>query len=148
MYGILWTVAIIVFLILEAVTFQSICIWFAGGALGALAAYALGGSLNSQIVVFFITSAILLVLTRPFVKKVTQGKKIKTNSESIPGKQGKVTEEIDNVSERGKVRLEGMEWTARSVDGSVIPENVIVEIVEISGVKLIVKKCEEERMGI
>lgn len=145
MYGVLWTVAIIVFLVLESVTFQFISIWFAGGALGALAAYVLGGSLNSQIVVFFIVSAILLVLTRPFVIKVTRGKKIKTNSESIPGKQGKVTETIDNASETGKVRLEGMEWTARSVDGSIVPENAIVEIVKISGVKLIVKMYEEER---
>ena len=145
MYGFLWTIAIIVFLILEAATFQFICIWFAGGALGALAANALGGSLNCQITVFFIVSAILLVLTRPFVKKLTLGKKTRTNAESIPGKRGKVTETIDNISETGRVKLEGMEWTARSVDDGIIPESTIVEVIEISGVKLIVKTCEERK---
>ena len=144
MYGILWTVAIIVFLVLEAATFQFICIWFAGGALGALAAYGLGGSINSQIIVFFIVSAVLLVLTRPFVKKVTEGKKTKTNSESLPGKQARVTEVIDNVSETGKVKLEGMEWTARSASNSVIPVDAVVEVLEISGVKLIVKQSIEK----
>lgn len=139
MYGVLWTVAIVVFLVLEAATFQFICIWFAGGALGALAAYGLGGSLNSQIIVFFIVSAVLLVLTRPFVKKVTDSKKTKTNAESIPGKLARVTEAIDNVAETGKVKLEGMEWTARSSDGSTIPADAVVEVLKISGVKLIVK---------
>ena len=145
MYGVLWTFAFIAFLILEAVTFQFICIWFAGGALGALAAYALGGSLNCQILVFFAVSAILLVLTRPFVKKVTEGRKVKTNSESLIGNQGKVSEKIDNLSEIGRVKIQGMEWSARSADGEIIAENTIVEVVEISGVKLIVKALEQRK---
>ena len=145
MYGILWIAAVIVFLVLEAATYQFICIWFAGGALGALAAYGLGGSLNSQIAVFFIVSAILLVLTRPFVKKVTDSRKVKTNIESIPGKLARVTETIDNVSETGKIKLEGMEWTARSINNSIITENSTVEVVEVSGVKLLVKEYLDER---
>ncbi|MBQ7976162.1 MAG: NfeD family protein [Clostridia bacterium] len=145
MYGILWIAAVIGFLVLEAATYQFICIWFAGGALGALAAYGLGGSLNSQIAVFFIVSAILLVLTRPFVKKVTDSRKVKTNIESIPGKLARVTETIDNVSETGKIKLEGMEWTARSINNSIITENSTVEVVEVSGVKLLVKEYLDER---
>ena len=71
MISFMWLIAIVVFLLLEAATFQFICIWFAGGALGSLVASMLGASLNVQMIVFFIVSALLLVLTRPFVKLIS-----------------------------------------------------------------------------
>lgn len=140
MQGIVWVIGIVVFLLLEAATYQFICIWFAGGALGALISWALGAGMNVQISVFFIVSAILLVLTRPFVRKITESRKIKTNVEVIPGKICLVTEEINNFSETGKAKLDGMEWTARSKNGEVIKEGSKAEVVEVSGVKLIVKE--------
>ncbi len=140
MQGLVWVIGIIVFLLLEAATYQFICIWFAGGALAALIFWALGLGMNVQISVFFIASAVLLILTRPFVKKVTANRAIKTNVEVIPGKVGLVTETIDNLSEKGKVKLDGMEWTARSESGEVIEEGKKVEVLEVSGVKLIVKE--------
>ena len=140
MQGIVWVIGIVVFLLLEAATYQFICIWFAGGALGALVSWALGAGMNVQISVFFIVSAILLVLTRPFVRKITESRKIKTNVEVIPGKICLVTEEINNFSETGKAKLDGMEWTARSKNGEVIKEGSKAEVVEVSGVKLIVKE--------
>ena len=51
-----------------------------------------------------------------------------------------VKEEIDNLNARGHVSVNGQEWTARAVEEKVIPEGVTVEIVEISGVKLLVKE--------
>ncbi len=140
MQGIVWVIGIVVFLLLEAATYQFICIWFAGGALGALISWALGAGMNVQISAFFIVSAILLILTRPLVRKITESRKIKTNVEVIPGKICLVTEEINNLSETGKAKLDGMEWTARSENGEVIKEGSRAEVVEVSGVKLIVKE--------
>ena len=140
MYGIMWLIAIIVFLILEAVTYQFICIWFAGGALGALIACGLVAGLTVQITVFLLLSALLLVCTRPFVKKLTFGKITKTNVDDVPGKLAQVIEKIDNVAATGRVKLGAMEWAARSEDDSVIEIGEIVEAIEVSGVKLIVKK--------
>ncbi len=140
MQGIVWVIGIVVFLLLEAATYQFICIWFAGGALGALVSWTLGAGMNVQISVFFIVAAVLLILTRPFVKKITANRTVKTNVDVIPGKIALVTEEINNLSEQGKVKLDGMEWTARSKNGESIEQGKQVEVLEVSGVKLIVKE--------
>ncbi len=144
MYALIWVIAIIVFLLLEAATFQYICIWFAGGSLGALVAYALGATLNVQIIVFFVVSAILLILTRPLVKKLMNGRKEKTNIDNIPGKIAKVTQTIDNIGAKGKVMLGAMEWSAVSNDESIIEEGKIVEVLEVKGVKLVVRESEKK----
>ncbi len=140
MFGLMWLVAIVVFLLLEAATYQFICIWFAGGALGSLIAYGLGFSLDVQISVFFVLSAVLLILTRPFVKKLVGSRRIKTNVDTIPGQTAIVTEKIDNLNNLGAVKLGSLTWAARSSDGSVIEKNEQVIIKEVSGVKVIVEK--------
>lgn len=145
MYGFMWVVAIIVFLLLEAATYQFISIWFAGGALGALVAFGFGGPLKVQILVFFVLSALLLILTRPLVKKIMNERKEKTNIDELPGKLGQVTEKIDNMASVGRVKLGAMEWTARSDDGSVIEPGAIVKVIRLEGVKLIVKVDSDER---
>ena len=66
----------------------------------------------------------------------------KTNVDSMPGKSGIVTQSIDNLKAQGKVTVNGMEWTARSKDGSQIEEGRVVRVYGVEGVKLIV---EEEK---
>lgn len=139
-YGYVWLSAILIFIVLEVLTYQLVCIWFVGGSLAALLAYALGASVNFQIVGFFVVSILLLILTRPVLKKHILSKQEKTNIDSIPGKTGIVIENIDNNYQKGKVKLDGMEWTARSFDNELIDEGKNVQIVEISGIKLIVKE--------
>ena len=144
MYSFLWLASIIIFLILEAATYQFICIWFAGGSLGALIASMFGASLSIQITAFFAVSVLLLVLTRPAVKKLTANKGIKTNIEEVPGKTALVTEKIDNTIGTGKVKLDGMEWSAKSENGEMISEGETVEILRVEGVKAIVRKEKGE----
>ena len=52
-----------------------------------------------------------------------------------------VIQTIDNLKATGQVKIDGNVWTARSVDDSVIPTGETVEVLQISGVKLIVKKA-------
>ncbi|HEU12972.1 MAG: NfeD family protein [Thermoplasmata archaeon] len=61
----------------------------------------------------------------------------KTGAESLPGKEGIAITDIDK---EGEVRVEGIIWHARSIDGRKINrgERVIVERIE--GIWLIVKK--------
>ena len=144
LYGYTWLAAIVVFLLLEAATYQLVCIWFAGGALAALISYGLGGSVIVQTTVFLAVSTLLLILTRPILKKYITSKRVNTNIDSIPGKEGIVTESIDNLAEKGKVKLGGMEWTARSANGEKIEKDTVLVVQEVSGVKLIV--LEKGRM--
>ena len=69
---------------------------------------------------------------------------VQTNANSLIGKKAVVIQEIDNLAQTGQVRINDIEWTARSVDDEAkIEKDTIVEIREIQGVKLIVKKIDQ-----
>lgn len=68
---------------------------------------------------------------------------VKTNVEGLIGKKARITEAVDNDSASGAAVVEGQEWTARSSDGSPIEEGALVEITEVQGVKLMVRKVKE-----
>jgi len=133
-----WLVALIVFIVIEAVTVNIVSVWFALGALAAMVACALNVSFPLQIIIFLAVSVITLLLTRPFVKKFVIPKKISTNFERIVGMEAQVTEKIDNFAEIGAVHVDGKEWSAKSDDGSVIDAGQNVKILRIEGVKVIV----------
>ena len=62
--------------------------------------------------------------------------------DSLIGKEGIVKQEINNIEAQGVVKLNGMDWTARSVDGTNIPEGEKVLVDSIDGVKLMVVRKE------
>ena len=80
-------------------------------------------------------------IIRPFAIKYVNNKAEKTNVESMAGKQGKVVVEIDNINAKGMIKVDGMEWTARSVDGEIIPKDSLVTVVSVEGVKAMVRKA-------
>lgn len=126
--------------VLEAATAQLVSVWFVIGSVCALGAHFFGASQAVQIVVFIVVSALALVITRPIVKKFTETKVQATNADSVIGLQAVVTEAIDNIRSSGAVKVKGIEWTARSVNGDEIEKGEIVTIRSIEGVKLIVEK--------
>ena len=63
-----------------------------------------------------IFAAVTLILTRPLVKKFVSTRQVATNADRNLGRTAMVTERIDNLAGTGAVRLDGMEWTARSTD--------------------------------
>lgn len=142
---ILWLILVAVLLIMEAMTTALTTIWFAGGALVAAAAAWFGASLTVQLLLFFIVAVLLLIFTRPWAVKYLNKGVSSTNVNSLIGKTAVVTQEINNLEQTGQVRIHDIEWMARTdVDGIVISEKTIVEILEVHGVKLIVKECHKE----
>ena len=141
----LWLALMVLFLVVEWATVGLVSIWFAGGALVAMLLAAAGAGTIWQIVAFLIVSALLLVLTRPFAVKFINTKKEKTNYEGIIGKIVRVTERVDNYGQTGSANVGGQEWTARSEEDTVILETgTLAKVVNIKGVKLILKPYEEE----
>ena len=59
------------------------------------------------------------------------------------GTKGMVTAEIDNVCAAGQIKLNGMDWSARSTDGSIIPAGTLVRVDRIEGVKAFVSPVEK-----
>ena len=137
---IFWLVVVILSIAVEAITMGLTSIWFAGGALVALAAAALRLPIALQVVLFFAVSGVLLYFTRPIAVKYFNKHRIKTNAESLVGRQAIVISEIDNLQGIGQVTVGGQEWSARSVEDNVkLPVGTVVDIMAINGVKLMVK---------
>ncbi len=139
-----WLIALAVFLVIEIITLGLTTIWFAGGSLIAFVASLFGAPIVVQIVLFFAISFILLFFTRPIVEKHLNNNREKTNVNSMIGKEGKVTEEIDNFNQKGTIIVNGLEWTARSLeDGIIIPNGSKVVVKDVQGVRAIVSRVSE-----
>ena len=136
-----WVVALVVFLIVEAVTAGLVSIWFVFGSLVALICAALGAAVWLQIFWFVIVSVATLVLTRPLVKRYVDSRSVATNADRSIGRAAVVTERIDNLAATGAVKIDGVVWTARSTDDAVaIETGERVTVRAIEGVKLIVER--------
>ncbi len=140
---ILWLILLVVFAIVEGVTVSLVSVWFIGGAAAALIAALCGAEVWLQVVLFFGVSIVLLLCLRPLSKRLLKQKKVATNADSNIGKEAIVTEEIDNLQGKGAVKIAGVEWSARSEDGSVIEKDAVVRILRIEGVKVCVQRAQE-----
>ncbi len=145
----IWFALAILLLVVELVTTQFVSIWFSASALITGVVVAIFDEMQSiwQIVIFVALSIIALVATKPLVKKITgKPKDAKTNLELNIGKTAVVTETIDNIKETGAVKINGLVWTARSDDGSIIEQGEVVIFKQVSGNKAIVSKNKEENI--
>ncbi len=144
---IIWLALLIVFAITEGVTVALVSIWFMGGALAALIAALCGAELWVQVVLFFTVSILLLLCLRPLSKRLIKQKKVATNADSNIGKEAVVTERIVNLQGSGAVRISGVEWSARSADGSEIEKGAVVRVLRIEGVKVCVERADTNNEG-
>ncbi len=145
MLNLIWLGLFILLLVIEIITVGLTTIWFAAGALAALAANVMGADLIIQIIIFLAVSVVLLIFTRPWAEKHLNRKRVRTNYEREIGKVIRITEKVDNLNQTGKSVVDGQEWTVRSKNDSEIFEaGALARVAAVSGVKLIVEKCEEE----
>ena len=141
--AIIWLLLVVVFLLAEAATVTVISLWFAAGALAAMAAALLGAGIWLQIGVFLAVSAAALTALRPLVRKYLTPKITATNVDSVIGSAGIVTADIDNITSSGQIKLNGMEWSARSTSGDTIPAGTRIRVDRIEGVKAFVSPAEQ-----
>ncbi len=135
-----WLITAVVFALFEAATVSLVCIWFAGGALVAWICALLGLNIYVQIALFIIVSAILLIATRPVVKKLLKKRGTETNLDRLIGKRVIISEKVDNIAGTGRCSIGGVSWSVRSVDDNVIDVGKEVTIERIEGVHLLVKE--------
>ena len=136
-----WLIVLIICIGIEIPTMGLTTIWFAGGALVAIFAAIVGAPIWLQAVIFIVVSLLLLFFTRPIAVKYFNKDRVKTNVESMVGRQAIVLSEINNLQGIGQVTVSGQEWSARSADERVnIAVGAVVTVVAINGVKLIVRE--------
>lgn len=138
---IIWLVVLIVAIVAEIISLGLTSIWFAGGALAAMVLAAFSLPVWLQVLVFLAVSLALMIFTRPIAVKYFNKDRVRTNAESLIGKQAIVISEIDNLQGIGQATVGGQEWSARSEDDSrKYPVGTVVDVVAINGVKLIVRE--------
>jgi len=137
-----WLIAALILGVGEIITTSFFLFWFAIGALVALLVALIPGStFLVQFTVFTIVSILLLICTKPFVKRFVQkdDKQISNYMANV-GKKALVTQKISIADSTGQIKLNGETWSA-------IPETLSdtyeagteVTIVKIEGVKAVVK---------
>ena len=136
----LWIILAGIFFIIEMATTGFLVFWFGIGALLAMIVSFFTSNIAIQTAVFVISSTILLFFTRSFVNKFSkEDEKIQTNAYSIIGKRGIVIKEINPTSGEGQIKVGTEVWSAKSKDDTKINQGQEVEIIEIDGVKAVVK---------
>ena len=141
---VIWLVMLVALVVTELLTMGLTTVWFAGGALVATLASLLHLPVILQIILFLVVSALLLYFTRPVAVKYFNKDRVRTNAESLVGRQAIVISEIDNLQGIGQVNVGGMEWSARTkTDDEKLPVGAVVIVLAINGVKLIVEEKKE-----
>lgn len=137
----IWLILCGIFLIIEIFTISFLFLWPGIGAFLAFIVNISGGSLTAQITVFALSSIILILCTKPLVKKLFKtNDKVALNNKSIIGKNGIALKTINYLDFTGQVKVSGEIWSAQSLNDEVIEKGSTVLIDSIDGVKLKVKK--------
>lgn len=137
-----WLVAIIILGFIEAITEGIVSIWFVISGLLALIVSLFTDVFLIQFAIFVIVGIILMITTRASVSKYLKVNPVRTNLDRVIGMKGIVSEDIKK-DKYGEVRVDGKRWTAYSKDEKVIKKDEFVEILNIDGNKLVVKKIKE-----
>lgn len=140
---IVWAILIVVAIIVELSTVTLTSIWFAIGAVVALLLAIFDVGPLWQVLSFIVISALLLLATRPFAKKLNEKDVIKTNSDKIISMIGIVTKEIA-VGEIGEVKVNLELWRAISADSTPIKVGEQVIINSLNGNKVLVSRVTKE----
>ena len=135
-----WLVLFVILSLFELATVNLVSIWFAIGAIITTFVSLVTDNVMIHLAVFTIASILLLLLTKPFVKKIKKREVVPTNLDRVIGKVGVVTEKVlqDGI---GEVKVLGKKWSAYS--DKEIKENIKVKVLSINGVKLKVEEIKE-----
>lgn len=134
-----WLIVAGICFIIECFTLGFFVFWFSVGAIIALVVSLFITNFLVQAFTFVISSSLLLLLTKPLMKKFVKTPKTKpTNVYSIVGKEGIVLEDIDSINCTGKVKVKGELWSA--IADTDIEKDSKIRVVSINGVKLKVQK--------
>ena len=134
-----WLIVAGICLVIEIATVGFLVFWFGIGALFAMITSFFTDNLIIQTVVFILSSTVLLFFTRPFVNKFSPKEKVQTNAFSIIGKKGIVTQTINPLTGEGQVKIGSEVWSAKSSEDVKIEKGLEVEVLDIDGVKAIVR---------
>jgi len=145
--AILWLVLGVGLIIAEIFTLGFVLFWFGIGALAAALAGFVGAGLGVQFLIFAIVSITLTAMSRTIFARylpIVDSDSIKTAVDALPGKVGTVTSASKGALNEGAVKVYGSTWTAYPIDDSSLIEGEKVEVVEVRGSSIYVRRIRDE----
>ena len=104
------------------------------GAVAAAVVSALGFELPAQIIVFIVALGVSLVLLRPRLVRRLGARGVPSRTDTLIGKQGVVTHNIDASLGGGRVTVGGEDWAARAA--TTLPVATKIRVVKADGIVL------------
>jgi len=140
----IWLGLFVLALVIEAVGTDLVSIWFAAGALTALiVSFIPGVDWWIQLIIFMAISIACLLCLRPLVHRYLRRDLVNSNIDEMKGKKGLWIEKID-LLHQGVCKINDVRWTAIAAnEKDKIPAGSTVEVLAVTGNKLIVKKVED-----
>ena len=139
-----WMVVAALFFVGEIFTAAFFLLWFGVGAALAGILALIGAGPFWQWGVFIVVSLVLFAVSRRFAERFTKQQPPGIGADRFIGKIGVVLEEIDNVNNTGRIRIDKEEWRADSDAGDVIPPGEKVHVTRVVGTHLVVEILKEE----
>ena len=134
-----WVAVTIICVVIESLTLALTTIWFGISAFVMVFLAFTPLPFPAQLFIFVVVALVLLIFTRPVVKKKLNQRQISTNYERIIGQIAVVTKKITAL-DKGAVKINGMEWTAAVKGDITLEEGSKCIIEEIAGVTAYVKE--------
>jgi len=131
----IWIIVALLFIIIEIFTAGFAVACFSFGAVASAIAAGLGLSFLWQLGIFAVVSALALVFIRPLIIKLFyKDTDAKTNQDALIGRVGRVSEEINPETGKGRVAIDGDDWKAVSANGNKIAAGTKVKITALDSI--------------
>lgn len=140
-----WLAGALLLGVIEMLTLDFIFLMLAGGALAAVFAAMLGAPPGIQVVVFAVTSVLMLFAVRPHIKRWVKHTTpdILTNAQALIGAEGHTLLEV--TEDGGRIKMRGEVWTARTaIPGDIIPPDTDVVVTQIDGAIAVVTRPQPQ----
>ena len=142
---VIWLIAAVVLVVIEAFTQGLTTIWFAGGAIVAAGVSAVSDNILLQVGAGLVVSVVLLYFTRPLAVRKFNRDVVKTNISAVIGQIGVAESDLES-RETGTVKVDNKLWTAvLAPDADAVKRGESVEIIAVEGVKLVVRGADNDQ---
>ena len=134
-----WLAVALVAAVIEVTLPHFGCAFISAGAVAAAAAAFFGFGLAAQIGTFVVVMTVSLVALRQNLLARLGGQGVPSRTDSLVGKHGQVTDDIDPTLGTGRINVRGEDWAARSAEP--LPVGTRIRVVAADGIVLEVTRA-------
>lgn len=137
----IWVMVAVVMAIVEVFAPSFLAASVGVGCLLAALASSMGAGLEVQLLAFSFGTLLAFFAARPLMMRYgyRRTRNHATNVSALSGKRGYVTTDFDPVLKRGRVVVEGDDWSAEAEPRQVLVVGTEVEVLRVDSTLLIVK---------